>query len=98
MAKIIVLKGTGSVQADRVSLNKNFESINTDLATLFDDLANIELTPGPTGPAGQSINIESGSKGATESGSSGDFSYDSSYLYICVDEDTWVRVAVETTW
>lgn len=33
---------------------------------------------------------------ATSTGVKGSFSYDSSYLYICVATDTWKRVAVST--
>jgi hypothetical protein len=34
---------------------------------------------------------------ASSSGNAGDWSYDSGFIYVCVNTDTWVR-AVLTTW
>ena len=42
MAKIITLKGTGSVQADRVTINKNFDSIKLDKKNTSKYIENIE--------------------------------------------------------
>ncbi len=33
---------------------------------------------------------------ADDSGVAGDIAYDSDYLYICIDTDTWKRVAIST--
>ena len=98
MANLIILKGTGSIHADRISINTNFSNINLDIETLFDNIANIQLTPGPTGPAGESFTISPGSKGATDSGNVGEISYDLPYAYLCIDTNTWVRFEVETSW
>ncbi|KKN65007.1 hypothetical protein LCGC14_0485640 [marine sediment metagenome] len=33
---------------------------------------------------------------ATDKGNPGDWAYDASYIYICVDTDIWKRVAIST--
>ena len=45
-----------------------------------------------------SLSIGTTSKTPSSIGSKGQVSYNSSFKYTCVDTDTWVREAVDTTW
>lgn len=45
-----------------------------------------------------SANMGSVAKTPSSTGRKGEMSYNSGYLYLCTDTDTWVRTAVETSW
>ena len=52
-------------------------------------------SPGPTGPTGPTDWITAPS-GATSSGTAGQYSADSGYIYFCYASDTWTRTPVGT--
>jgi hypothetical protein len=67
-------------------------------AYVYHDSFWVEFSPGFVGPAGSSVvNIVPAPATSTSSGAAGDISYDSSYVYICVSADSWVRM-VRDTW
>ena len=67
-------------------------------AYVYHDSFWVEFSPGFVGPAGSSVvNIVPAPATSTSSGAAGDISFDSSYVYICVSADSWVRI-VRDTW
>jgi len=67
-------------------------------AYVYHDSFWVEFSPGFVGPAGSSVvNIVPAPATSTSSGAAGDISYDSSYVYICISADSWVRM-VRDTW
>lgn len=67
-------------------------------AYVYHDSFWVEFSPGFVGPAGSSVvNIVPAPATSTSAGSAGDIASDTSYVYICVATDSWVRI-VRDTW
>lgn len=67
-------------------------------AYVYHDSFWVEFSPGFVGPAGSSVvNIVPAPATSTSTGSAGDIASDTSYVYICVATNSWVRI-VRDTW
>ena len=62
--------------------DENLNRVQDSISTVLDQIQNATFARVPAT--------------ATASGSPGQFAYDTSYLYICIATNTWMRVAIAT--
>jgi len=90
-----IVTNTGSTANDGTgdSLRASFIKINTNFTNISDigfDAGNVNVMGAMT------INNTLAPTLATDPGVTGQIVWDSGYIYICVDTDTWKRAAIAT--
>lgn len=76
---------------DTQGFRDNFSSIKNNFSVAKSEISAIQNTLSVTPIIKASIPAS-----ATDIGAKGDIAFDSNYLYVCVDTDTWVRTALAT--
>jgi hypothetical protein len=75
---------------DTQGFRDNFNNIKNNLTTAKNEITAIQAI------LDSSPSLTSVPASATDSGSTGQIAFDASWLYACIDTDTWVRTPVST--